>query len=174
MLKRGTMKTIPTWLIVSIGLLFNVSAALLTHFYIESENQQLAELDMQMLNNRNEMNLLWTQIEAVEQKRDTLLLMHQQGGVSKEMAEVVSQLIYAHLQQKLTFIELNDVQLINRKINQYQQNIRDQIDHLYLANLELTELGSEYNQSISGWRNLSIFLQLIGLSLILARDLGAK
>lgn len=168
------MKGIPTWLIVSIGLLFNVSAALLTHFYIESENQRLAGLDMQVLNNRNEMALLWAQIEAVEQKRDTLLLMNQQGDISVHMAEVLSQLMYAHLQQRLSLTELTNLSLVNNKINSYQENIREQIDQLYLSNLELTETANHYKQSISTWRNLSIFLQLIGLSLILARDLGAK
>lgn len=168
------MRGIPTWAIVMTGLIFNISSALVTHFLIEKKNQQLSDYSVKAANNENEIGLLWSQIEAVEQKRDTLLLLNQQGSIDLNIAPVISSILSSHLHQTFTHKELNDFTFVNNKINVYQQSIRDQIDLRFLKNLEYMEVQSEYNSSISSLRNWSIFLQMIGLSLILARDLSRK
>ena len=73
------MPSIPTWLIVLIGLLFNISAALVTHFLIDGKTNQLNSISMQMKNNDKEISLLWVQIEGIERKRETLYLLRNQG-----------------------------------------------------------------------------------------------
>lgn len=168
------MKNIPTWMIVMIGLVFNISAALVTHFVIEKKNDELSRLNTSAMSNNNEIGLLWGQIEAIEQKRDTLLILTQQGEVSAVIAPVISSIFFSHLHQQLTIEELNDFSFVNDKINIYQQQVREQIDQRFLANLEYLEIESQYKKTISSLRNWSIFLQMIGLSLILARDLSRK
>jgi len=168
------MKNIPTWTVVMIGLVFNISSALVTHFFIEEKNEKLTQLNMEISKNNNQIELLWSQMEGIEQKRDTLLLLTQQGEISPKITTVLSSIFAAHLQQQLTIKELNNVELMNHKIDQYQQLIRDQIDFRFLTNLDYTELENKYKKSISSLRNWSIFLQMIGLSLILARDLSRK
>ena len=168
------MRSIPTWAVVMTGLIFNISSALVTHFFIEKKNNELSELSLKSANNSNEIELFWSQIEAVEQKRDTLLLLTQQGSINMDIAPIFSSILSAHLHQKFTYEELNDFELINDKINAYQQGVRDQIDQRFLNNLDYMERENEYKKSISSLRNWSIFLQMIGLSLILARDLSRK
>lgn len=168
------MRSIPTWAVVMTGLIFNISSALVTHFFIEKKNDELSELSLKSSNNSNEIELFWAQIEAVEQKRDTLLLLAQQGSIDKDIAPIFSSILSAHLHQQFTYEELNDFELINEKINIYQQGVREQIDQRFLNNLDYMEIESEYRKSISSLRNWSIFLQLIGLSLILARDLSRR
>lgn len=168
------MKNIPTWTIVMIGLVFNISSALVTHFFIEEKNEKLTLLNMEVSKNNNEIELLWSQMEGIEQKRDTLLLLTQQGEINPNVATILSSVFTAHLQQKLTVKDLNNIDLMNNKINQYQQLLRDQIDLRFLTNLDYTDLENKYKNSISSLRNWSIFLQMIGLSLILARDLSRK
>lgn len=168
------MRRIPTWAVVMTGLVFNISSALVTHFFIEKKNNELSVLSVQAVNNSNEIGLFWSQIEAIEQKRDTLLLLTQQGSIDMDIAPIFSSILYSHLHQKFTYEELNDFEFINDKINVYQEGIREQIDQRFLNNLDYMEIESEYKKSISSLRNWSIFLQMIGLSLILARDLSRK
>ncbi len=165
------MLHIPTWSVVLTGLLFNISAALVTHFLIDEKTNQLNSLSMQMKNNEKEISLLWVQIEGVERKRETLYLLKNQGELNDFVASQFSRLLARYLQQQLP---LDDMQLVDTKIDDYQQSIRDEIDNKFFLNLELVELQLYLQREVSRLRNWSIFLQMIGLSLILARDLSRK
>ncbi|MCP4324279.1 MAG: hypothetical protein GY951_17745 [Psychromonas sp.] len=63
---------------------------------------------------------------------------------------------------------------MDHKIDAYQNEIRNEIDNKFFFNLELVELQMYLQSEVSSLRNWSIFLQMIGLSLILARDLSRK
>jgi len=165
------MLRVPTWLVVLIGLLFNILAALVTHFLIDGKNNQLNSLSMQMNQNDKEISLLWVQIEGIERKRETLYLLMNQDRLGEVIAKQFSDLLAGHLQQK---ISLSDIQKVDQQINTYQNDIRDEIDNKFFLNLELVELQSVLQNDVSTLRNWSIFLQMLGLSLILARDLNRK
>lgn len=165
------MSSIPTWLVVLTGLLFNISAALITHFLIDGKTNQLNSLSMQMKNNDKEISLLWVQIEGIERKRETLYLLRNQGPLDDVISLQFSRLLALYLQEK---ISLDDILLVDKKIDLYQANIRNEIDNKFFLNLELVELETGLQSEVSSLRNWSIFLQMIGLSLILARDLSRK
>lgn len=99
---------------------------------------------MDIVKNNNEIELLWSQVEGIEQKRDILLLLIQQGEINPSIGVVLSSIFSAHLQQKLTVKDLNNIEFMNNKINQYQQLIRDQIDLRFLTNLDYTELENKH------------------------------
>lgn len=168
------MWRLPTWIIVLIGLLFNISAALITHFTIDSKTNQLNVSAMQIMANHKEMDLFWLQIEGVERKREALYLLHNQGPLSENIARSFSRLMAAYLTQELSPNELNNLEAMDLLINEYQDQIREKIDNKFFLNLGLAELEVQLRQQISTLRNWSIFLQMIGLSLILARDLSRK
>lgn len=168
------MLMLPTWLIVLIGLLFNISAALVTHFMIDEKNSQLNMLSVQMNSNHKEMDLLWLQIEEVERKRETLYLLLNQGELETPIARQFSQLLESHLHQEISTSDLLNITVLDLKINDYQDHIREQIDNKFFLNLELTELEHVLRKKVSTLRNWSLFLQILGLSLILARDLSRK
>ncbi|MEH6452021.1 MAG: hypothetical protein V7782_03165 [Psychromonas sp.] len=165
---------LPTWLIVSIGLVFNISSALVTHFIIEGKDEQVNLLSMQENRNKKEMDLLWLQIEGIERKRETLYLLLNQGAINQELAAAFSKLLESHLQQEVSYSFLQDIEKVDSSINNYQDSIREKINHKFFLNLELSELEMELKKEISSLRNWSIFLQMIGLSLILARDLNRR
>jgi hypothetical protein len=165
------MPRIPTWLVVLIGLLFNITAALVTHFLIDGKTNQLNSLSTQMSNNEKEISLLWVQIEGIERKRETLYLLANQGELNTLIATQFSRLLASHLHEE---VPLNDIQLVDEKIDTYQEDIRNEIDNKFFLNLELVELEMFLQSEVSTLRNWSIFLQMIGLSLILARDLTRK
>ncbi|WP_019616403.1 hypothetical protein [Psychromonas ossibalaenae] len=165
---------LPTWLIVLIGLVFNISSALVTHFIIDGKSSQLNSLALQMSNNSKEMDLLWSQIEGIERKRETLYLLLNQGELTEPIAQQYALLLESFLQQKLPVSKLNDIGSVDLIINDYQDKIRNSIDDKYFLNLELMDLQMYLRTEVSTLRNWSIFLQMIGLSLILARDLSRK
>tara|TARA_R110001583_G_scaffold99273_1_gene244573 strand:+ start:16551 stop:17057 length:507 start_codon:yes stop_codon:yes gene_type:complete len=165
------MPRVPTWLVVLIGLLFNISAALVTHFLIDGKTNQLNSLSAQMNNNEKEISLLWVQIEGIERKRETLYLLSNQGELNAVIAKQFTRLLASHLHEE---VSMNDIQRVDQKIDAYQEDIRNEIDNKFFLNLELVELEMLLQSEVSRLRNWSIFLQMIGLSLILARDLTRK
>ena len=120
------------------------------------------------------MDLLWLQIEGIERKRETLYLLLNQGAISDELATSFGKLLESHLQQKINLSSLRDIEKIDISINNYQDSVREEINHKFFLNLELAELEMELKKEVSSLRNWSIFLQMIGLSLILARDLNRR
>ncbi|WP_372882346.1 hypothetical protein [Psychromonas sp.] len=168
------MFALPTWLVVLTGLLFNISSALVTHFIIEGKDQQVSILSSEATRNAKEIDLFWTQIEGIERKRETLYLLLNQGGLTDNIRQQFTALLKTHLQQESLPLSLQNINTLDRQINDYQDQLRERIDNKYFLNLELAELEMVLKQQISRLRNWSIFLQMIGLSLILARDLSRK
>lgn len=165
------MPKISIWLIVLIGLLFNISAALITHFIIEDKGNKINMLSKKVNDNKKESSLAWEQIEGIERKRETVYLLYNQGEINTVVAERFSDLLASHLQEK---IQLSNLSLIDAKIDHYQEKFRNEIDDNFFLNLQLNKLKMDLQNEISTLRNWSIFLQIIGLSLILARDLRRK
>ena len=168
------MLGLPTWLVVLIGLVFNISSALVTHFIIEGKDQQLNILSTQAARNNKEIDLFWAQIEGMERKREALYLLLNQSDLQENVAQQFSILLTTYLHQEIPVAMLHNIEELNFKINDYQDDLREKIDNKYFLNLELAELDIVLKKQISRLRNWSIFLQMIGLSLILARDLSRK
>ncbi|PKH03141.1 hypothetical protein CXF72_08125 [Psychromonas sp. MB-3u-54] len=168
------MLGLPTWLVVLIGLLLNISSALVTHFIIEGKDQQLNILSAQAARNNKEIDLFWVQIEGMERKRETLYLLLNQGDLQPNVALQFSRLLKTYLHQEISVAMLANIEQLDFKINNYQDDLREKIDAKYFLNLGLAELEMVLKKQISRLRNWSIFLQMIGLSLILARDLSRK
>ena len=165
---------LPTWLIVLIGLAFNISSALVTHFIIEGKAEHLNLLAMETGSNNKEMDLLWLQIEGIERKRETLYLLLNQGPLQDSIAVSFRRLLESHLQQEISLSSLQNIEELDSSINEYQEGVREKINNKFFLNLELMELEMALKKELSSLRNWSIFLQMIGLSLILARDLNRK
>ncbi len=87
--------------------------------------------------------------------------------------QVISELNY-WLDEKIERLSLSEIPRLMVVMNNVQQSQREKINQLYLDNLELVEIHDEKMKSISQLRNLALFLQIIGLSLVLARDLNRR
>jgi hypothetical protein len=165
------MTNIPTWIVVLIGLLFSILSVLISHFYIDEKVETLNHLSMDIKDNENQISLFWRQIAEIERKRETYYLLINQGELNKTIEKQISHLLTLHLHQA---IDLTDIQSVDRKIDDYQSTISNLIDEKFIENLGLEERASKLESEISSLRNWSIFLQMIGLTLILARDLSRK
>lgn len=113
----------------------------------------------------------------MERKREAILLHLNQVGDDK-----IDDALQTALQGQLSAWLGGSVPLISREnlsplmmqINQAQQGYRNQIDDYYLKNLTITEVMAALNEKIAWYKNIGLFLQVFGLTLILARDLARK
>lgn len=169
--------TIPTWTVVGIGLLLNVVSALMTNFYIDDATRQANELIQQQQGNEKLISLVWQQVETVERKREHILVLLAVSDVAQaDLPESIKYQLTHDLNYwlpdnniKLTLDNLPDLM---ERVDSVQQTLRDKINQLYLDNLDFIAIYSEKMKSISRLRNLALFLQIIGLALVLARDLN--
>ena len=169
--------TVPTWTLVATGLLLNVISALMTNFFIDGITRQANELIQRQQNNDKLISLTWQQVETVERKREYILQLilssklHKQPIAKEISQQVISELNY-WLDEKVERLSISEIPSLMVVMNNVQQSQREKINQLYLDNLELVEIHDEKMKSISQLRNLALFLQIIGLSLVLARDLN--
>ncbi|MGF1759237.1 hypothetical protein L4D76_15100 [Photobacterium sagamiensis] len=168
---------IPTWTLVGIGLLLNVVSALMTNFYIDDATRQANSLIQQQANNDKLITLTWQQVETVERKREHVLgLMANSDLMNKPLAPEITQQVISDLnywiKNEISTLSLNGVSPLMVELNEVQVEQRDKINHLYLKNLDLIDLYSDEMKYISRLRNLALFLQIVGLGLVLSRDLS--
>ncbi|WP_245798184.1 DNA mismatch repair protein [Vibrio ostreicida] len=138
---------------------------------------QIMTLSEQKNENTYSIQLVWNRIETLERKREVVLLY-----VSLKGENQVANALQTAFQEQMTLWVGSEVPLITSdnltrimaQINQSQQRYRDQIDEYYLKNLSLAEAMMTFNEKIAWYKNIGLFLQVFGLTLILARDLARK
>ncbi|OAN11704.1 hypothetical protein A3K86_20015 [Photobacterium jeanii] len=170
---------IPTWTLVAVGLLLNIISALMTNFYIEGATQDANRLTQQQIANDKLIALTWQQVEALDRKKEFLLMMARVGEASAttmslELASLVSSDLKVWLDEvpkQLTLVELPNILMALENIQAEQ---REKVNQLYIENLTLIERYASKSKSISMLRSLALFLQIIGLALVLSRDLSKR
>ncbi|PSU35651.1 hypothetical protein [Photobacterium lutimaris] len=168
---------IPTWTLVAIGLILNIVSALLTNFYIDDLTRQSNEIAQQQQDNEKLIQLIWQQVETVERKREHVLVIlnvaeMMQSALPREVAAQIEQDIAYWLPDKPVELSVENVPKLMEALNDVQGEQRDKINELYLANQELINNNAHKMKAISRLRNLALFLQVLGLALVLARDLN--
>ncbi|MGY5451665.1 hypothetical protein ACVFI8_12075 [Agarivorans sp. MS3-6] len=167
-----------TQVLVSIGLLFNIVAALMTNFYIDSVSQEAHQWVQQQQANDNLIKQTWLQIESLERKRELILnLVSNEAQTQRDIPMAVQQLLAKDLQYWLEMgevpsISLSNVNQLDTLVSTVQSQLRERIDNWYLQNIDFMSTYTEQMGTISSLRNLALFLQIMGLALILARDLS--
>ncbi|WP_035479475.1 hypothetical protein [Aliagarivorans marinus] len=163
-----------TRILVGIGLLFNIIAALITNFYIDEAGAEANVLSQRQQQNDNLIRQVWLQLDSLERKRELILgLVSQDTPPPASVGQLIEQdLRYWTPDMPAAEIKLSNLPALNQHIQGIQLELRERIDNYYLENLDLNEQINEQMLHTSRIRNLALFLQIIGLALILARDLS--
>ncbi|OEE74832.1 hypothetical protein A1OQ_08385 [Enterovibrio norvegicus FF-162] len=166
---------IPTWAVVAIGLVLNIVAALMTNFVIDGLGEQSASVIETQTNNNQLIQLSWQQLDALERRRETIMVIL---AVKPDMGSLPlpfsRRLLQSFNDMSETAVTQHNMPLIMDAIDQQQDLLRNKIDTLYLDNLQLADSQRDLGSKISAYRNLALFLQVLGLALIMARDLSRK
>jgi hypothetical protein len=170
-------KVPPAWSLVLVGLVLNILAIVMSSVVLDRLSAQIATLAEQKDENIYSIQLAWSSVETLERKREAILLHLNQVGDDK-----IDDALQTALQGQLSAWLGGSVPLISREnlsplmmqINQAQQGYRNQIDDYYLKNISITEKAVTLNERVTSYKLWALILQVLGLSLILSRDLRIK
>ncbi|KII76316.1 hypothetical protein [Vibrio renipiscarius] len=162
----------PAWFLVLLGLVLNILAIMMSSIVLEKRGQEVAGLSERKQDNLYSIQLAWNRVETLERKRESLLLYLAQPQPVAEVSHAMKSQLYTWLGEPLPTLEPHNVMQFMERIDETQRDYRDQIDEFYLGNVALTEKMQRLEARIAWYRNISLFLQVFGLALILSRDLA--
>lgn len=165
----------PAWLLVLNGLVLNILAILMSSVVLEDLGSKMTTLNERKQDNLYSIQLAWNRVETLERKKEFTLLYLQQNNVQDERLKAldveIGQQLADWVAAPIPELVAGNIAQITGLIESAQQTLREQIDDFYLNNLTINEQLVGLNETIAWYRNVSLFLQVFGLALILARDL---
>jgi hypothetical protein len=174
------------WLLVVVGIAFNIFSAVITNYFIDINNQEIHAIDDEASSIELRINNYWQSRQDIERKREVFLLLLTQRGESKKLPKGSNQeIVYAYVRMFLTKLieeygldkrlydddSLLSAQNVMDITEQSKQQIIDRIDDIYLDKIFLDKQKQPIASRNSTLMSLALFLQLVGLILVLARDL---
>lgn len=173
------LKSFKPWMLVTIGILFNIASAIITHYFIGINNQKLAEIERKAAQYDTLIDSQWRTRTEIQQRQEFQLLLLTQADTEHEAD--VQQVITRQLQQTLEQQGINensiqtdspvDFEVIQEISKQASKKIITSINDTYLEKLDLQQQIPPLQERNSLLFTMSIFLQLTGLILVLAKDI---
>lgn len=161
------------WVLVLVGLIMNIIAMLISSSQIDKLEETIASLTQQSADNSYAIQRAWSSVDTLERKKEGLtLVMINPLAFDTQVSTVLMTQLSPWLSEPPTTLSKENIQLWLERIEYAQALHREDIDRFYLETLELSELISHQQQSASWFKQIALFLQVLGLALILARDLA--
>lgn len=175
-------KTVQPWVLVLTGILFNILAAVITHFFIHLNQQRLDDLNLHVQKLDTLIDSQWRLKTEIDRKQEFYrLLLNQSALLKEELAlqnrRYIREQLQLSLQQTATpaqpplaqqRLEIATVEALSEQIRRHLIN---SINDTYLDKLTLEKKQNPIRQSNARLYTVAIFLQVVGLILVLARDL---
>lgn len=160
------------WHLVLSGLLLNILAILLSSLIIERNEGHISLLNDEIMNQNHSIELASSQVSTLERKKELLLLYVSLGQQhNNEVSKQIQEQIALWTQSDIPNVTPANLSTLITTINNAQKVQRERIDDIYLNNISKMETVHDLDKTNAIYKNLSIFLQIFGLALILARDL---
>jgi hypothetical protein len=174
------IKPINKWVFVATGILFNISSAIITHYFIGINDQKLMQLEKKSAQYDTLIQSQWRMKTEIDRKQEFLLLLLNQStpqNFQQTTNFIVQQLNHSLDLQKITEKQLNPDSVINfdtiSKVSEsIRQSIISSINESYLEKLDIEGKQQPLKERNSLLFSIAIFLQLTGLILVLAKDIG--
>ncbi len=168
------------WVFVLTGILFNILSAVITHYFIGLNNDAINLLNRDIERKQVLIDSLWQSRIEVERKKEFFILLFARPSTDSDASEAIYR---DYLQELLTTHGLKEFQtrmdrdtgseldLLLDVSDAAQAAIIESINNSYFETLELREARMPLESDNSRLYSIAIFLQVIGLILVLARDL---
>lgn len=168
------------WVFVLTGIIFNILAAVITHYFIGLNNDTINDIDRQIQSKEVLIDSLWQSKTEIERKQEFFILLL----VKQPDNPAVTDTIYRDYLQEL--LENHGLKEFSARMNRdtgsdldllldvskaAQKSTIESINDTYFETLELQESKMPLVRNNSRLFSTAIFLQVIGLILVLARDL---
>jgi len=168
-------KLLAPWALVITGILFNILSAVITNYFISVNNSQLSQLEERSQRIDSQINNYWQDRQNIERKLEFILLLQQQGKQTNDpfvrqyienfIANILKRYKIPSSEQK----KLDSQQIINI-VKKTQEQIVNDIDEVYFDKLTLEKEKTVIASINSRLMSIALFLQLLGLILVLAKD----
>jgi hypothetical protein len=168
------------WVFVLTGIVFNILSAVITHYFIGLNNDAINLIDRDINRQQVLIDSLWQSKVEVERKKEFFILLFAQP----EDRPAASESFYRdYLQELMSTYDLtefaprmdrdrgNPLGLLLDISAAAQDTIIESINNTYFETIELREARMPLESDNSRLFSIAIFLQVIGLILVLARDL---
>ena len=171
------------WVFVLTGILFNILSAVITHYFIGLNNDAINEIDRNIHRQQVLIDSLWQSRVEVERKKEFFFLLLSNPVETPEAGkayyrEYLQELLTTHglqaFQPRLDSETGSELELLLDISDAAQQGIIKTINDTYFETLKLSEARMPLESDNSRLFSIAIFLQVIGLILVLARDLWRR
>ena len=168
------------WVFVLTGIVFNVLSAVITHYFIGLNNDELNIIDREVQNRQVLIDSLWQSKTEVERKKEFFILLltngNNQSATTQDyfqtyLNEVIDNYALTDFKARMDQATANDLNLLLDLSSAAQKSTIESINATYFEILELQETRMPLERDNSSLFSIAIFLQVIGLILVLARDL---
>lgn len=166
--------TVRAWILVLLGIVLNAIAVVMSSVVLDRSSAQLQMWSEQKQQNLYSIQLAWNKLDILERKEEMLMLYLSKPDRSEALDKALSLRISYWLQRTMPEIDISHVDVLVGALEEVREVQRDQIDGLYIENLSLQEKMRHYSERYQLFRNIALMLQILGLTLILARDLGRR
>ena len=164
------------WILVVVGIGFNIFSAIITNHFISANNDKLQQIESKISAIELRINTYWQNRQNIERKKEFILLYSQSGKQSGDV--FVKHYIQGYIQDLVKDYQLNENQpsdLTEQQlitiIDRVKNIIVDEIDDIYLDKLLLEKQKHPLNSDNASLMSFALFLQMLGLILVLSRDL---
>ena len=180
MTKSRLDRFLAPWVFVLTGIIFNILSAVITHYFIGLNNDQISTLERDIQNKQVLIDSLWQSRVEVERKQEFFILLLSNNPdnpaiVENYYQEYLAGLVNTHTLEEFALRKkqpmINDIELMLSISSAAQKSIIESINATYFETLELQEAKMPLERANSRLFSIAIFLQVIGLILVLARDL---
>ena len=175
-------KFLKPWLLVSIGVIMNILSALIVHTLVEHNMNQMDKLMRQSQTVDLRIDGLWENYRGLERQQayfTTLLLSANVGSQLNSAHELIradlDELIEQHgLERKLIDRQTVSLQALRDVHATVRRKLLATIDEIYLERINVERERQSIAASNERLSSIALFLQLLGLILVLARDLARR
>lgn len=172
-------KSLTPWVLVITGIIFNIISAVITHYFIGINNQQLNELTQKASQFDTLIESQWRTRTEIDRNREFLLLLLTQSNadnassIQSYINDQLSTIVERHQLSNANIDKNNvpDFANIESVSNLAIQKIIASINDSYLEKLDIVNQQMPLREKNSLLFTISIFLQLTGLILVLSRDI---
>jgi len=171
------------WVFVTTGILFNILSAVITHYFIGLNNEQIGDIDRGIQSKQVLIDSLWQSKTEVERKKEFFLLLlamqadqasSQTGHIDRYYKEYIAETAdtYNLSEFKNRQVKgMRDPDLLLHISEAAQKTIIESINSTYFERIELEDEKTPLERANARLFSIAIFLQVVGLILVLARDL---
>lgn len=168
------------WVFIITGIVFNILSAVITHYFIGLNKEAINVIDRDISRKQVLIDSLWQSRTEVERKKEFFILLFAHSADRPAVSETVYQAYLDELvaTHDLTGFEPGTGRDHGKRLNLLldvsaaaQTAIIESINDTYFETLALQDARMPLENDNSRLFSIAIFLQVIGLILVLARDL---